>query len=75
MIDDEIVPCPVCDKEINVKVSNPTGLAKDTTYYTVEDCPNCKASANKIEKMLNSTTKRSNRPPVEKSYIKTDPRG
>lgn len=74
MITDEIVPCPICDKEITVKVSNPTGLAKDTTYYAVEDCSNCKTSSNKIEKMLNSTTKRT-KTAVEKSYIKTDPRG
>lgn len=75
MLEDELVPCPVCDKEISVKINRPTGLAKDTTYYTVEDCPNCKASSNKIERMLNSTTKRSTRSSVERSYIKTDPRG
>lgn len=75
MLEDEIVPCPVCDKEINVKVNSSTGLAKDTTYYALEDCPNCRTQSNKIERLLNSTTKRSTRSSVERSYIKTDPRG
>lgn len=71
MLEDEILSCPVCDNNISVKVRRSGPLAKDTTYFVVSDCPSCKTSANKIEKMLNGRSKLK----TEKSYIKVDPRG
>lgn len=71
MLEDDTISCPVCDNDINVKVRRAGPLAKDVTYFVVVDCPSCKTSANKIEKMLNGRSKLKS----EKSYIKVDPRG
>lgn len=71
MLEDETVACPFCNKELNVKVSR---FGKNTTYIVSDDCPNCKAVSSKIETSLNRSNKRSY-VKVEKSYIKTDPRG
>lgn len=70
MLDDGIVPCPNCGNNINVKVVR---IGKKDTYLVSEDCLNCKTSANKIEKKLNSSGKQWVK--TEKSYIKLDPRG
>ena len=70
MLEDEILSCPVCDKELHVKVVR----QKNIIYIVPNDCPNCKTPAQKIENMLNKSTKRG-RIQTEKSYIKVDPRG
>lgn len=64
MMEKVIVPCPVCDKDMEV------GLIRK--IYFSEDCPNCKLKAGKIERWLNQK-KQSVR--MEKSYFKLDPRG
>ena len=63
MLEDVIVSCPICDKELHVKVIR----QKRVIYIVPNNCPNCKTPANKIEKSLNyhSPTIRS-----EKSYMK-----
>jgi len=67
MLEDEVISCPVCDKDLHVKVSRIGHLAKDTTYYVTEECKNCNTAANKLERMLNF------RPSIKsgKSYIKS----
>lgn len=71
MLESEILSCPVCDCELNVKVFR---QGKNVTYLVPNDCPNCKTPANKLENMLNKSNKRGY-VKVEKSYIKLDPRG
>lgn len=71
MLENEIISCPVCDKELSVKVVR-TG--KNTTYIVSAECSNCKTPAQKLENMLNKSNKRGY-VKVEKSYIKLDPRG
>ncbi len=68
MLEDVVVPCPICDKDLQIKVFR----QKNDTYIVADDCPNCKTKASKIEKMLNY---RGQRIQTEKSYIKLDPRG
>ena len=70
MLESEIVACPICEKEISVKVQRASRLAKDTKYFVLADCPNCKTPSNKLEKMLNGRSKIK----TERSYIKLDPR-
>ena len=70
MLEDEVVSCPVCDKELPVKFIR----QKNITYIVPNGCPNCKTPANKLENMLNKSNKRSYIK-TEKSYIKLDPRG
>ena len=71
MLEEDIVACPVCHKEISVGFIK----QKKITYVVSEDCPHCKTPANKIENMLNRGSTRTRRFAVEKSYIKVDPRG
>jgi len=71
MIEEETVTCPICDHELNVKAFR---HGKNTTYLVSNDCSFCKTPAQKIENMLNKSTKRG-RIQTEKSYIKVDPRG
>lgn len=68
MLEEQVVSCPVCDNELYVKVS---GFGNKVTYIVSSDCPNCKTSANKIERMLN---KPKGYTKTEKSYMKLDPR-
>jgi len=65
MLEDDVVSCPVCDKELHVKVI----MRKKPVYIVSDDCPNCKTPANKIENMLNRSNKQSYIK-VEKSYLK-----
>lgn len=71
MIEDTSVLCPVCNKELLVKVLS---SGKKRTYIALGDCSSCGASSFKIERGLNSTGKRWGIK-TEKSYLKTDPRG
>lgn len=73
MLEDETVPCPICDNEISAKVMRVGSYPTRTTYLISNDCPKCKTQANKIERLLNQ--KKRNKVKVERSYIKTDPRG
>jgi ssDNA-binding Zn-finger/Zn-ribbon topoisomerase 1 len=68
MLEDVALPCPVCGKDLQVKVFR----QKRDTYIVTDDCPNCKTKASKIEKMFNY---RGTRVQTEKSYLKSDPRG
>jgi len=68
MLEDDIVACPVCDHDLNVKILRQKRIA----YIVPEDCPNCKTSAARIEKLLNY---RGPKIKTERSYIKLDPRG
>ena len=68
--DTKLVPCPFCDDgTVKVrhiphlkrqKFASGSAFSKMTTVYSsenyavLEDCPNCGASAKKIEKALNS---------------------
>ncbi len=72
MLEDEVVSCPFCDHEMSVKVSR---FGKNATYLVSQECLNCKASASKIENLLNKSTNKRRSFNVEKSYIKLDPRG
>ena len=74
MLEDETVPCPICDNELQTKVMKVGSYPTRTTYLISKDCPKCKSKSSKIEKLLN---KRNRGPPmkVERSYIKLDPRG
>jgi ssDNA-binding Zn-finger/Zn-ribbon topoisomerase 1 len=70
VIEETTVSCPVCGTELLVSF-----MTRNTIIYIVHsDCPKCKTPANKIENMLNRSNKKSYIK-VEKSYIKTDPRG
>jgi len=69
MLEDEIILCPICNTELHVKVMR----AKGVTYIVPEDCPSCKTSTGKLERMLNRSSSVSTK--TERSYIKTDPRG
>lgn len=71
MLEDTVVVCPKCDTEINAKVLT---SGRKSTYVVSEDCPNCKITAGKIERGLNSMDKKWGIK-REKSYLKTDPRG
>jgi len=71
MIEEEVIECPVCNHELNVKIFR---QGKNKTYLVSNDCTNCKTPASKIENMLNRSNKRGY-VKVEKSYIKVDPRG
>lgn len=70
MLEDETIPCPNCEKNLNVKVVR---VGKKDTYIVPVDCQNCKTSAGKIERKLNNSGKQWVK--TEKSYIKLDPRG
>lgn len=52
MLEDTVVNCPVCDKELHAKVFT---SGKKQTYIVNIDCPNCKTSSGKIERKLNSS--------------------
>lgn len=69
MLEDAVINCPFCDTVLHVKVFS----SKKPTYIVDQDCPNCKVSSGKIERKMNSSGKTYTS--VEKSYIKTDPRG
>lgn len=69
MLEDETVLCPICETELHIKINR---FGNKMTYVVTENCPNCKTSAHKIERML---TNRSPKIKTEKSYIKLDPRG
>ena len=66
MIHDEIIPCPVCDHQMSIKVHV---QGKNLTYLVSDDCPNCKTPANKIENSLNRSNKK-HYVKVEKSFLK-----
>ncbi|MBI2544986.1 MAG: hypothetical protein HYW22_00075 [Candidatus Aenigmarchaeota archaeon] len=74
MLEDEIVPCPICDNELKVKVMKTGSYPTKTTYIISDDCSKCKSKSSKIEILLN---KRNRGIPakVERSYFKLDPRG
>ena len=65
MMEKETIPCPGCDKNMEV------GKIRNT--YVSEDCPNCKLKAGRIERWLNQKKKHAIK--MEKSYFKLDPRG
>ena len=69
MLEDEIILCPICNTELHVKVMR----GKKITYIVPDNCPNCKTSTGKLERMLNKSSSVSTK--TERSYIKTDPRG
>ena len=55
MLEDEMIPCPICDKELFVKVNR---FGKNITYLVNQSCPNCKTPASKIENLLNKSNKK-----------------
>jgi ssDNA-binding Zn-finger/Zn-ribbon topoisomerase 1 len=71
MLEDEIISCPVCDHDLNVKIHR---SGKNITYLVSNDCPNCKTPANKIESLLNKSNRRSY-VKTEESYFKKVPKG
>ena len=71
MLEEDVVACPVCHKELFVKFIQ----RKRITYIVPEDCPHCKTDADKLEKMLNKSTSRGTKHRTERSYLKVDPRG
>lgn len=71
ILEDDIVCCPVCGKEISVKILR---QGKKETFVVSNACANCNTEAAKLENELNKSNKRSY-VKVEKSYFKTDPRG
>lgn len=74
MLEDEIVSCPICGNELYVNIIRISRMAKNVEYLVPNNCPKCNTPKEKIEKSLNSKSKRS-KISTEKSYIKTDPRG
>ena len=70
MMEEDVIACPVCHKELFVRFIQ----RKTITYIVPKDCPHCKTSADKLEKMLNKGQSRT-RVQTEKSYLKVDPRG
>lgn len=70
MLEDTKINCPFCEIELDAKVFR---SGKKDTYVIDINCPKCKASPGKIERKLNSSGK--TYMPVEKGYLKIDPRG
>lgn len=71
MLQETEILCPFCDTEIKVKF---LAAGNKISYVVPSDCVACKNSASKIETALNRSGK-GQRWRVEKSYLKTDPRG
>lgn len=69
-----MVSCPVCDSDMYVKIVRISRMAKNVEYVVPNDCEKCNTSKDRIEKLLNSKSKKS-KISTEKSYIKVDPRG
>ena len=71
MMEYDVVACPVCHKELPVRFIK----QKKITYIVEKGCPHCKTDADKLETMLNKSTKETYRP-TSKSYLKSgDPKG
>lgn len=73
MLEEEIVNCPICDSELQAKVMRVGKYPTKTTYIISDDCLKCKCKSSKIEHLLNKQNRGTVR--IERSYIKTDPRG
>jgi len=71
MLEQDVVACPICHKELFVKFIN----QKTIVYIVPEDCPHCKTNCDKLETMLNKSNKRTHQP-TSTSYLKgADPKG
>lgn len=74
MLEDEVVSCPVCNSELHVNFIRISRMATSVEYIVPNDCKSCNTPKEKIEKILNSKSKKS-KISTERSYIKVDPRG